>query len=307
MLLACGDALIDFVPVKSADGRDAYVPVAGGSCVNIAVAMGRLGAVTGFVGGVSTDMFGTIVADHLVASKVDLRYVTRSDRETTLAFVRFVDGEPHYAFYDEVTAARMWTYEPGSIPLPAIDVVHTGSTTLVNDPSSSETLKLIQAAKGVTTVSFDPNCRPGLVRDKADYIARMEGFAAAADIIRMSDVDFDYLYGGTDYAGRAEAYLSAGAALVIVTRGSKGVIAFHPKAGVVEVAAPKVEVVDTIGAGDTFQGSFLVALSEAGRIERGALEELGAEELSAALAFGTKCAAITCSRAGANPPWRSEV
>ncbi len=120
-------------------------------------------------------------------------------------------------------------------------------------------------------------------------------------------MDFDYLYGGTDYTGRAEAYLKAGAALVIVTRGSKGVIAFHPKAGVVEVAAPKVEVVDTIGAGDTFQGSFLVALSEAGRIERGALEGLGAEELSAALAFGTKCAAITCSRAGANPPWRSEV
>lgn len=307
MLLSCGDALIDWVPVKAADGRDAYVPVAGGSCLNIAVAMSRLGAPAGLVGGVSTDMFGTIIADHLTASKVDLRYVERSDRETTLAFVRFVDGEPHYAFYDETTAARMWSYRPGSIPLPAIDAVHTGSTTLVNDPASRETLALIEAAKGVTTVSFDPNCRPGLVRDKADYVARMERFAAAADIIRMSDVDFDYLYGGDGYAARAEAYLAAGAALVIVTRGGKGVLAWHAAAGMVEVAAPKVEVVDTIGAGDTFQGSFLVALKEADRIERGALEGLDAEGLRAALAFGTRCAAITCSRAGANPPWRREL
>ena len=307
MLLACGDALIDFVPVKAEDGRDGYVPVAGGSCLNIAVAMGRLGAPTGFVGGVSTDMFGALIADHMIASRVDLRYVRRSDMETTLAFVRFVDGEPHFAFYDETTAARMWTFEPGSIPFPAIDAVHVGSTTLINEPASSAALALVQAAKGVTTVSFDPNCRPSLVKDKAGYVARMEAFAASADIIRMSDVDFDYMYGGKAYAPRAEAWLSTGAALVIVTRGGEGVLAFHPTAGTIEVKAPKITVVDTIGAGDTFQGSFLTALRDGDRIDRGALEALSAEDLSAALAFGTRCAAITCSRAGANPPWRHEL
>lgn len=307
MLLACGDALIDFVPVTAADGRDAYVPVAGGSNLNIAVAMGRLGAVAGLCGGVSTDMFGQMIADHLAASKVDLRYVERSDLETTLAFVRFVDGEPHYAFYDETTAARLWRYVPGSIPFPAIDAIHTGSTSLINDPSSSETLRLVEDAKGITTISFDPNCRPSLVRDKAAYVARMERFAAAADIVRMSDVDFDYLYGGDDYAAKAEAQLAAGAALYIVTRGAKGVLAWHRNTGLVEVGAPKTEVVDTIGAGDTFQGSLLAALSEAGRIERSALDAIDAEGLSAALAFGTRCAAITCSRAGANPPWRHEL
>ncbi len=307
MLLSCGDALIDFVPVKSADGQDAYVPAVGGSCLNIAVAMSRLGALTGFVGGLSNDMFGTMIADHLTASGVSLRYVRHSDDETTLAFVRFVNNEPHYAFYDETTAARLWTYRPDSIPFPAIEALHVGSTTLINEPVASEYLALFKAAKGKTTLSFDPNCRPTLTRDKAAYTARMAEFASTADIVRMSDQDFDFLFGGDDCEGKAKEILAGGAALFIVTRGGDGVIAWHPTAGRVEVAAPKVKVVDTIGAGDTFQGSLLVALKEAGRIARPALAAISAEELTAALAFGTRCAAITCSRAGANPPWKPEV
>lgn len=307
MLLCCGDALIDFVPVKAQDGRDGYVPVAGGSCTNIAVAIGRLGAPVGFVGGISTDMFGQMIADHLTASKVELRYVDRTDSETTLAFVRFVDGEPHYAFYDETTAARMWTWTPGSIPFAAADAVHVGSTTLINEPASASTLEMVRAARDLTTVSFDPNCRPSLVRDKARYVARMSEFAAAADIVRMSDVDFDYLYGNADYAERAAALLAAGASLVMITRGGKGVLAWHGTAGHLEVSAPKIEVVDTIGAGDTFQGATLTALKEADLIERGALRGADAAALSKAIAFGTAAAAITCSRPGANPPWRREM
>lgn len=307
MLLACGDALIDFVPVKSGDGRDAFVPAVGGSCLNIAVAMGRLGAPTGFVGGISTDMFGEMIAGHLTASGVDLRYAERVDRETTLAFVRFVDGEPHYAFYDETTAARLWTYAPGAIPFPAIDALHVGSTTLVNEPSSSAYMALFAAGKGLTTLSFDPNCRPSLVSDRQAYMARMTGFAALADIIRMSDVDFDYLYGGADHDARAAAFLAGGARLVVVTRGGDGVSAWHATAGKVSVPAPKIDVVDTIGAGDTFQAGMLVALREAGRLEVDALAAITADELRAALAFGAAASAITCSRAGANPPWRKEL
>jgi fructokinase len=307
MLLSCGDALIDFVPVRSSDGRDGYVPVVGGSCLNIAVAMARLGAPTGFVGGVSTDMFGEMIEGHMASSMVDLRYVTRSETETTLAFVRFVNGEPHYAFYDEMTAGRLWTYAPGSVPFPAIDAVHVGSVTLINDPSSSGYLALVDAARDLTTVSFDPNCRPNLVRDKADYIARMEGFAARSDIIRMSDVDHDFLFGTHDYAATAERYLKGGASVVVVTRGGNGVLAWHRSAGLVEVAAPKVAVVDTIGAGDTFQGAFLVALKEAGQIERDRLATLTAGDIRAALTFGVNAAAVTCSREGANPPWRHEL
>jgi fructokinase len=135
----------------------------------------------------------------------------------------------------------------------------------------------------------------------------MARFAAMADIIRLSDMDFDFLYGGADFDARAEAWLAGGARLVVVTRGGDGVTAWHATAGKVAVPAPKVDVVDTIGAGDTFQAGLLVALKEAGRLDVDALSTLTAEELSAALAFGAAAAAITCSRAGANPPWRREM
>src|SRR5438477_10711711 len=126
MLLSCGDALIDFLPVKSVDGRDASVPVAGGSCLNIAVGMARLGAPVGFVGGISADLFGRMIADHALASQVELRYATRSDQQTTLAFVRHVAGELQYAFHDAATASRNWTYRQGSIPFDEIDASHAG-------------------------------------------------------------------------------------------------------------------------------------------------------------------------------------
>ena len=109
--------MVDFLPVTSTDGRDASVPVAGGSCLNTA-GMARLGAPAGFVGGISTDLFGRIIADHALGSGVDLRYATRSENQTTLAFVRHVGGEPQYAFYDEPTASRHWTYRQGSILSP---------------------------------------------------------------------------------------------------------------------------------------------------------------------------------------------
>jgi fructokinase len=307
MLLSCGDALVDFLPVKSIDGRDAAVPVAGGSCLNIAVGMARLGAPAGFVGGISTDLFGRIIADHALTSEVDLRYATRSGHQTTLAFVRHVGGEPHYAFYDEATASRNWTYRHGSIPFDEIEAIHVGSTTLANDNGAAQALAMIEDAGGSVTISFDPNCRPNLVRQKARYIARMDAFAAAAAIVRMSDVDFEFLYGGSDQGERANSLIAAGTSLVVVTRGIKGARAWHREAGLVEVEAPATDVVDTIGAGDSFQAALLFALRAIGRIKRGALAQLNADELCRALSFASACAAFTCSRAGADPPRHSDV
>jgi fructokinase len=307
MLLSCGDALVDFLPVTAMDGRDAAVPVAGGSCLNIAVGMARLGARAGFVGGISTDLFGRIVADHALKSEVDLRYAARSDRQTTLAFVRHVGGEPHYAFYDEATASRNWIYRTGSIPFGEIEAVHVGSTTLANEEGAAQTLAMIEDAKGVTTISFDPNCRPNLVRDKARYVEQMDAFAAAADIVRMSDVDFEFLYGGCDQGERARSFIAAGTSLVVVTRGIKGAQAWHREAGLVEVEAPATELVDTIGAGDSFQAALLFALRAIGRIRRDALAQMNAGELHRALSFASACAAVTCGRAGADPPRQSDV
>ena len=284
MLLSCGDALVDFLPVKAVDGRDAAVPVAGGSCLNIAVGMARLGAPAGFVGGISTDLFGRIIADHASASQVA--------------------GEPQYAFYDEATASRNWTYRPGSIPFDEIEAIHVGSTTLASDQGAANALAMVKDAGGSVTISFDPNCRPNLVRHKPRYVDQMDAFATAADIVRMSDVDFEFLYGGSDYAGKAESLIRGGASLVVVTRGIKGAQAWHREAGAVEVLAPTIDVADTIGAGDSFQAALLFALRTIGRIGTKVLLQMNSAELGRAVSFASACAAFTCGRAGADPPRR---
>jgi len=166
---------------------------------------------------------------------------------------------------------------------------------------------MVEDARGTVTISFDPNCRPKLVKDKARYIDQMDAFAAAADIVRMSDVDFEFLYGGTDYAGRAKLFIEAGASLVVVTRGIRGAQAWHQEAGALEVQASAVDVVDTIGAGDSFQAALLFALRAIGRIGTGSLAQMNSEELVRALAFATSCAAFTCGRAGADPPRQADV
>jgi fructokinase len=267
----------------------------------------RLGIPTGFVGGISTDLFGRMIADHAAASNVDLRHATRSDHQTTLAFVRLIAGESQYAFYDTETASANWTYRRGSIPFDAIDAVHIGSTTLVHDRGAAEAGALIADAKATATISFDPNCRPNLVHDQPAYRARMGAFAANADIVRMSDVDFEYLFGEEDFAASAAALLAQGASLIVITRGTSGALAWHRTAGAIEVGAPAVDVVDTIGAGDSFQAALLFALHQLKRIERARLQTVGADDLRRALSFACKCAALTCTRAGADPPRRDEI
>ncbi len=307
MLISCGDALIDFVPTRNADGREAVMPAVGGSCLNVAIGMARLGALTGFVGGISTDMFGRMIADHASASNVELGLATRSDRQTTLAFVRIVAGESHYAFYDAETATRNWTYRRGTIPFANVEAVHVGSTTLVNDQGAVETKALIADARASSTISFDPNCRPNLVKDKPAYLTRMAEFADSADLIKMSDVDFAYLFGDEPHEQRASALLARGVSLVVITRGNNGAIAWHARAGQIEVPAPKVEVADTIGAGDSFQAALLFALHRQGRLARRQLKDIDTEELRLALSFAASCAGLTCTRPGADPPWSHEI
>jgi fructokinase len=307
MMLSCGDALIDFVPLVAADGRDAVRPAVGGSCLNVAVGMARLGAPTGFVGGISTDLFGRMIADHAKSSGVDIAYATRSDRQTTLAFVRIIGGESQYAFYDAATAAREWIFSRDMIPFGSVEALHVGSTTLVHDQGAAETAALIADAKSRATIAFDPNCRPNLVKDIDAYRARIDAFADEADIVKMSDVDFNYLHGEAAYAERASSLLLRGPSLVVVTCGNQGAQAWHRNAGMVEVEAPKIEVVDTIGAGDSFQAALLFALRELNCIARKKLQAIAADDLRRALSFACGCAAVTCTRAGADPPWQREV
>jgi len=307
MLLSSGEALIDFLPVAAADGGAAMRPCVGGSCYNVAVGMARLGAPAGFIGGISTDLFGRMLEQHAKDSGVALRFATRSAHPSKLAFVSVTDGQPQYAFFDENTASRNWSYLPVAISFAGIEALHLGSSALVDDASAAHSRALIADARKTAIISFDPNCRPSRVTDKPSYLANVASFVAASDLVRMSDADFEFLYGGDDYATKADSMLADGAQLVVVTRGERGVKAWHARAGAFEATAPPTKVVDTVGAGDSFHAALLVALRALGRIERTALAEASRDELQRALSFAATCAAITCSRAGANPPRRGEV
>lgn len=307
MILSCGEALIDMLPRTATSGEAAFAPYAGGAVFNTAIALGRLGGASGFLSGVSTDMLGEILADTLTASKVDTRYLARSGRPTTVAFVKLVDGQATYAFYDEGTAGRMLS--EAELPALGDDVkaLFVGGISLVNDPAAS-TYEALQARECATRVTMiDPNIRPGFIAGKeAAYRARIERMIARADIVKLSDEDLHWLMGAGDVVALARSIIGKGPKMVFITEGAEGARAITATQNRF-VAAQKVTVVDTVGAGDTFNAGVLCALDEAGALTKARLTAVTDAELDAALTLGTRSAAITVSRAGANPPWRSEL
>ena len=307
MILSCGEALIDMLPRTTTLGEPAFSPYAGGAVFNTAIALGRLGAPSAFFSGISNDMLGQILTETLEASKVDTAHCARSDRPTTVAFVKLVDGQATYAFYDENTAGRLLSQD--QLPsLPAsISTLFFGGISLVNDPAAS-TYEALQIRESTTRVTMiDPNIRPGFIAGKeAAYRARIERMIARADIVKLSDEDLHWLLGTGDVSALARQILEKGPKLVFITEGAAGARAITATQNRF-VAATRVTVADTVGAGDTFNAGALAALHEAGALSKSALSTLSDATLDAALTLGTKAAAVTVSRPGANPPWRHEL
>ncbi|SNS12922.1 carbohydrate kinase family protein [Antarctobacter heliothermus] len=299
MILCCGEALIDMLPRQTDAGEPAFAPYAGGAVFNTAIALGRLGAPSGYLGGLSNDLFGQMLAEALTASKVDYSLCPRSGRPSTLAFVTLTDGQARYAFYDENTAGRMLS-EP---ELPSLDdtteALFFGGISLVSEPQANSYAALCSRA-GDRVVMIDPNIRPGFITNEASYRARLAAMLARADIVKISDEDMDWL--GTDPA----SLLQGDTSVVLVTLGAEGVDVMTAK-GTHRVPARRVTVVDTVGAGDTFNAGFLAGLHKAGLLSRKALATAPAENLGSAAELGVRSAAVTVSRAGANPPWEHEL
>lgn len=307
MILSCGEALIDMLPRTSTQGEACFAPYAGGAVFNTAIALGRLGAPAAFFSGVSNDMLGEILADTLSASKVDTRFLARSDRPTTVAFVKLVNGQATYAFYDEATAGRMLALDQLPVLPAGIDTLFFGGISLVNDPAAS-TYEALQARESAARVTMiDPNIRPGFIAGKeADYRARIERMIGRADIVKLSDEDLHWLEGQGDLTTLARGILAKGPKVVFITEGANGAQAVTATQDIF-VAAQKVTVVDTVGAGDTFNAGVLAALHQAGALTKAGVGSLTDETLTAALTLGTRAAAVTVSRAGANPPWAHEL
>ncbi|WP_426036056.1 carbohydrate kinase family protein [Cypionkella sp. TWP1-2-1b2] len=307
MILSCGEALIDMLPRRSTDGEAAFAPYAGGAVFNTAMALGRLGAPSGFFSGVSNDMLGEILADTLKASNVDISLCARSDRPTTVAFVKLVNGQATYAFYDEGTAGRMLALADLPSLGDEVEAVFVGGICLVNDPAAS-TYEALQAREAPLRVTMiDPNIRPGFIAGKeVEYRARIKRMVARADIVKLSDEDLHWLEGAGDLVSLARGILAKGPSVVFITEGAAGARAVTASQDRF-VAAQKVVVVDTVGAGDTFNAGVLAALHQAGALSKARLAALSDAELDAALTLGTRAAAVTVSRAGANPPWANEL
>ncbi len=299
MILCCGEALIDMLPREATQGEPAFAPLAGGAVFNTAIALGRLGAPAGYYGGLSTDLFGSVLTEALTQSHVDHGLCPRNARPTTLAFVTLVDGQARYAFYDEATAGRM--LEERDLPAlgDEITALFFGGISLVSTPAADSYAALCARA-GTRLVMIDPNIRPGFITDEAGYRNRLNGMLARADIVKISDEDMDWMN------TTAEALLKGGAALVLVTRGADGVDLVS-REGTARVSAQKADVVDTVGAGDTFNAGFLAGLEKAGLLTREKLAAAWLEDLKPAAELGAAAAAITVSRAGANPPWSHEL
>jgi fructokinase len=307
MILCCGEALIDMIPDRTVSGQASYVPCVGGAIFNTAVALGRLGAGVSLLSGVSHDSFGQMLTQALTDNKVGTDLLVRSDRLSTLAVVHLVNGSATYAFYDENSAGRMLDVQDFP-PLPSeIEALYFGGISLMAEPGADAYAALLARERAGRVVMMDPNIRPDFISDPAAYRKRLDAMIAMSDIVKVSDEDLEWIVGAQDtLETQARGVLAKGPRFVIVTRGAEGAVIFDAQSKV-EVPAERATAVDTVGAGDTFNAGVLARLAQDGQLTPAAIAGMTAQDMMPALQRGAQVAAVTVSRAGANPPWAAEL
>ena len=294
----CGEVLIDLIP--GADGvRVAHV---GGGPANTAKALARLGHDVHFIDGISTDEYGQMSRKELLDDEVKLDLALNSDKPTCTAEVTLAsNGSASYVFTIDGTS----TFDFNESWLPDASrykpqVLHIGTLVTIIEPASSVLYDWAIKVNEFAPIVFDPNIRPSVVGDRVRYAAAVEKWAAISSIIKLSDDDVKWLYPDKSFESVAQRWISQGASVVVITRGSEGLIGFTA-AGSVEVPGVKIEVADTVGAGDTVGAILVEAIIEKG------LENLIGEVLKATLHRAAVAAGITCSRKGAQPPYKHEL
>jgi len=306
MIVCSGEALIDMLPRHLDDGSEVFLPVPGGALFNTAIALGRLGEESAFLSGISTDMFGEMLIARLKESGVGTSYCVRRPRPTTLAFVTLKDGHAQYTFVDENTAGRM--LETSDIPsLPtSIQAFHFGAISLIPEPCGATFEELIFRHHETSVISLDPNIRPGFVTDEVAYRGRLMRMIKMSDIVKVSEEDLAWLDPSGDFDTLSRAWTDAGVSIVTLTMGGQGARSVTRFLDITVPSKP-VTVVDTVGAGDTFNAGFLANLRKQGALRKQELTSIDEDTLRTALEFSTRVAAVVVSRAGANPPWQHEV
>jgi fructokinase len=294
----CGEVLIDLIP--GADG--VRIPHVGGGPANTAKALARLGHDVQFIDGISTDEYGVAARKELLDDEVKLDLALTSDKPTCLAIVSLdANGGASYEFKIDGTAT--FDFNLNWLPDPSRykpQVLHIGTLVTVIKPGADVLYDWAMQVAEFAPIVFDPNIRPSVMGDHDLYEAAVEKWAALSSVIKVSDDDMAWLYPGQKYEDVAKRWINDGAALVVVTRGSQGIIGFTAD-GSVEVDGAKITVADTVGAGDTVGAIIVEAM-----IEKGILALTG-DVLKAVLHRAAVAAGITCSRKGAQPPYKHEL
>jgi fructokinase len=311
LITSMGEILVDFIPIEEQGETAGFRIYPGGSPFNVAVTLARLGQPAAFLSNLSRDFFGRYLHTYLEQQGVSTRLLLHDDQAlSTLAFVAMEAGEPVYSFYDQGAAdTRITVDELPDACFSDTQIFHFGSISLLRGSTPVAVLAAVERLKGKALLSFDPNLRPGLVRDAQSYRAIIQRLIELSDIVKVSTVDLAWLAPGQSPEQAASALLSSGPALVVVTRGGAGVLALRAATPPQQWQMPAfaVEVADTVGAGDSFSGGLLAALAERGVNTRAALLRLEAAELVQSLRFAAAVSALTCTRSGANPPHHAEV
>lgn len=301
-VVVAGDAFVDLTSTTALDGGPAYAPHPGGSCLNVAVGLGRLGVPTALLARVSDDGFGRLLRRHLAGSAVQDTLLVPSTDQTGLGVADIDGGVAGYRFYNAGTADRGLLPEHlDGLALPPGAALHVGSVALAYEPQSATLTGLLRAESGRRLITLDPNVRPSVIADRDHYLEQLTGWVSLSDVVKVSDEDLAWLHPGEPVEAVAERWLEAGAALVLVTSGAAGAWA-RTAAHEVRVPSPTVEVVDTVGAGDAFTTATLAWLWRAGRLTRTGVASLEPADLEALLGLAVRVAADTCTRSGAEPP-----
>ena len=310
MLAVGGENLIDLVSKGShLDDLPTYVANPGGSPYNVAIAASRQGQKVSYLTPVSQDALGDLLANRLVESGVHIA-ASRVTNPTSLAVVSLTDGIPSYSFHRNDTAERQVILkELGNILPKATSVLHLGSLGLI-DGDDAESWKIFfktSHERGLLT-TLDPNVRPGLIKDRNSYLDRIFHMMEYTDIFKLSDEDLTWLIPNKSFEQAIKDVRSqCSAALLVVTMGSKGARGFVKD---IEIKLPALKVpdlVDTVGAGDTFMATVLAWIIRTGNASRDALYRLREKELTEVMHLATVAASINCKRTGCNPPFQKEL
>jgi len=296
MILCCGEALIDMMPGRTGKGRDAFVPRCGGAALNSAIALAGQGVRTGLLTGMSSDRFGRQLDKELVRAGVDRTLIVRSERPTTLAFVHPGGEEAEYTFHDEGSAGRMLT--PDDLPpLPDhVCCLLMGGISLCHSPAADAYEALVMHAGG-RLVMLDPNIRPRLADNGPGYRERLWRMIGRAQIVKLSGADLDWIDPRPlPWRVRVARLFQEGTVLVLFTRGAKGAVACHGDGREVVVAAHKIVVADTVGAGDAFNAGFLAQLEAEDYLNLEAIRNIPSDILQGCLERAVRVAAEALSR-----------